>query len=107
MNEHESAARGQRAETCYNEFIGPELATIRASYTARIADIAVKELDPKARTEKITALSFALRILDNVNTGIVAIVEDGKLAEKNMLRADEVERMTPSKRKLFNIAPSY
>lgn len=107
MNDPESAARGQRAETCYSEFIGPELANIRKSYAERIAEIAVKELDPKVRTDKITALSTALRILDNVNAGIVAIVEDGKLAEKNLMRAEAIEQMAAPKRRLFNIAPTY
>ena len=104
MNEFEASARGQRAQQA-SEFIGPILDDIRASYMVRIADIAVKELNPAKRTEAITALSIALRILNNVDTGLAAIIRDGQMAENNILKVETVEKMGAHKRRLFDIAP--
>lgn len=105
MNEHELAARGQRADMCYNEFIGPQLKDMRAQYTNRMTEIAVSELDPKKRAEKITSLATAIRILDNIDTGIRCMVEDGKVAEASMLRSDRVERMSAPRRRLLEFSP--
>jgi hypothetical protein len=105
VNEHELAARGQRADMCYNEFIGPQLKDFRAQYTDRMTEIAVSELDPKKRAEKITALATAIRILDNIDTGIRCMVEDGKAAQASLLRVDKIERMSAPRRRLFEFAP--
>lgn len=105
MNDAELIARGQRADTCYNEFVGPALKETRAQYAARIADIAVTELDPKKRAEKITTLSTAMRILDNIDTAIRVLVENGKIAEAAQLRVDDIDRMTAPKKRLFEFIP--
>lgn len=107
MTDHEIAARGQRARSLMEEFVAPALGGMRDEYLARMADVATKELDPKVRADKITALSTALRILDNVTAGIEATIMDGEAAQKKLIRAEDVERMSPTKRRLFQIAPSY
>ena len=104
MNDFEQAARGQRAAQAA-EFIGPILADVRGSYMDRIVEIAATELDPKSRTEKLTALSIALRILDNVDAGLTAVMRDGEMAEKNIIKVENVERMGVHKRRIFDIAP--
>jgi hypothetical protein len=60
--------RGQRAALC-GEFITPILDETRNGYLSRIAEIAATELNPKVRTEKITALSIALKVLGNLTNG--------------------------------------
>lgn len=107
MTNPEIAAKGQRAEAYRNEFLGPALDGMRAEYLNRMGVVATNELDPKVRADKITALSTALRILDNVQAGIDTAIRDGEMAQKNLMRAEEVERMGPTKRKLFAMAPSY
>lgn len=102
---HETAARGQRAALC-NEFIAPILTETRDGYLSRIAEIAVAELNPKSRTEKITALSIALKVLNNLTNGLNAVIEAGQLAEKNIIRSDQIERMGSEKRRLFDIVPT-
>jgi len=104
MNDAEAVARGQRAEQA-KEFIGPILDDIRGAYADRIVEIASRELDPKTRTDKLTALSTALRILENLSDGLEAIVRDGMVAESNLIKVENIERMTPGRRKLLGIVP--
>jgi hypothetical protein len=105
MNDFEAAARGQRA-TQAKEFIDPILADIRGQYMERIAQVASTELDPRVRTDKLTALSVALRILNAMREGVDAVIEDGRMAEKNIIKVENIERMGTHKRRLFDIAPS-
>ena len=105
MNEFEAAARGQRA-TQAKEFIDPILADIRGQYMERIAQIASTELDPAKRTNAITALSTGLRIVNAMREGIDTIIQDGVMAEKSIIKVENIERMGTHKRRLFDIAPS-
>ena len=101
---HEAAARGQRAALC-GEFISPILEETRSGYLSRMAEIAATELNPKVRAEKITALSIALKVLTNLTNGLQSAIEAGELAQKNLIRSDEIERMGAEKRRLFDIVP--
>lgn len=104
MNDFETAARGQRAEQA-REFIGPSFESQRDEFARRIVEIATTELDPKVRAEKITSLSFALRILANVQSAVDAAIMDGHMAEKNIIKVENIEKMGTHKRRLFDIAP--
>lgn len=99
---HETAARGQRAALC-NEFIRPILDECRDGYLSRMAEIASTELNAKVRAEKITALSIAMKVLRNLTNGLDAAIEAGRVAEKSIIRSDEVERMGEERRRLFDI----
>lgn len=101
----ETAARGQRAQLTA-EFITPILDETRQGYLSRIADIAATELNPKRRTEKITALSIALKVLKNLDNGLYAAIEAGRVAEKSLLRADQIEQMGREQRRIFDIVPT-
>lgn len=105
MNDAELAARGERADICYREFIGPAIVAQRSAYVGRMAAIAVEELNPKARAEKITTLATAIKILDNIDQAIRALVEDGKVAQAAMLKVDYVDRMSAPRRRLFEFSP--
>jgi hypothetical protein len=102
----EAAARGQRAALC-NEFISPILAEIKSGYAARIAEIAVAELNPKTRSEKITALAIAMKVLANVENGLNNAIEAGKVAQQSLLKADKIERMGREDRRLLDIVPRF
>jgi hypothetical protein len=107
MTEAQAAARGIRARDYRDEFLGPILDDMRAAYANRIVEIASKEHDPKARADKLTSLSVALRILENIAGGIDAAIMDGEIAEKNMLKVEHIEKMSAPQRRIFNIAPRY
>lgn len=100
----ETAARGQRAQLC-GEFLWPLIDEISRSYQDRIYDIATTELNPKVRSEKITALSVALKVLKNVSNGLAAAIEAGRVAEKSLIKSDEIERMGTERRRLLDIVP--
>jgi hypothetical protein len=106
MTPSERIARAHRAERALEEFITPILAECRETYTARIIEVAATELNPKKRADKLTALSTAMRVLDSLENGIQAVMLDGQMAEKDRLRADKMERMTPSERRIFGLVPT-
>src|SRR4051812_38652648 len=96
VSDHEAAARGQRAALC-GEFITPILEETRQGYLSRIAEIAATELNPKSRAEKITALSIALKVLKNLTNGLESAIEAGRVAERSLIKSDEIERMGAEK----------
>lgn len=102
----ETAARGQRAQLC-DEFIGPMLKDIRESYMERMAEIAATELSPRARSEKITALAVGLKVLRNIEGGLNAVIEAGKVAQNSILKADQIERMGKEDRRIFDMIPRF
>jgi hypothetical protein len=99
---HETAARGQRAALC-NEFIRPILDHMRDGYLSRMAEIASTELNANGTGGEITALAIALKIRDYIANGLDADIEAGRVAEKSIIRSDEVERMGEERRRLFDI----
>ena len=105
MSNPDAAARGQRASLC-QEFIGPVLEETRNSYLARIAEVAATELDAKVRADKITALSIALKVTANLTNALDSAIKAGELAERHLIRADEIERMGREQRRLFGLVPA-
>lgn len=101
----ERIATAERARAAWDEFVEPTLADIKATYAARIVEIASTELSRDKRTDKITALSAAIRIADQIESGLQAVIMDGDIAEKDKLRADKMERMTAPQRRLLNMFP--
>jgi hypothetical protein len=105
ISDAEARARGERAQTLRDEFLAPILGEIRDSYAQRIVEVATKELDPKRRTEAVTSLSVAIRVLDNIESGLNAFIHDGEVAAKSQLRAERIEKMPHGQRRLLSIAP--
>src|SRR5512139_2663770 len=103
MTEAERIAKAERATRAYDEFFAPELAMIRDTYKDRLVEIASTELSRDSRTDKITALSTAIRILDELENGIKAVMMDGDVARQERLRAEKIEQMTPSQKRLFGL----
>jgi hypothetical protein len=102
----EQIARAHRAQHALDEFIAPLLAETRDVYAARIVEIASTELGKEARTDKITTLSLAIRILDELEKGINSVLTDGKVARDTALRAEKLEKMSPSERRIFGMVPT-
>lgn len=97
--------RGHRAQQIKDDILAPILGDIRQSYRDRIVDVASKELDPVKRERAITSLSVAIRILDHIESGITAIINDGEMAKRDEMHAKKIEKMSKPDRRLFSIAP--
>lgn len=106
MTPQERIARAERAQACLDEFIQPILDDCRSAYAKRSVEIAVTELNSRKRSDKITALSFAQRILDELENGIKAVLLDGEIASQEKLRAERLEKMTPEQRRIWNLVPT-
>ena len=107
MTEAERASLGHRAQTALDEFIGPAVQAYRTTLLARIGDVATTELDSRKRADKLSSLSLALRVADEIEGGLKDMVRDGEYAVAQMERIDKIERMTPAKRSLLNVGPRF
>jgi hypothetical protein len=98
-------ARAFQAENAWNEFFAPMIAELRSAYSERVIEIANTELSRDSRSDKITALSNALKILATLEAGMKETIRDGELARQDKIRADKIEQMTKPQRRLLGIAP--
>ena len=105
MTEAQKIERGRRAQSALDEFITPIITECRNTYGERIVDIAANELNRDRRTDKITALSTALRILDQVERGLQSAINDGEIAHRNKLRASDMEKLSPANRRFLDMVP--
>lgn len=96
-------ARAERAQMAWDEFMAPMVANLREEYTARIVDIANTELHPGNRSDKITALSNALKIVGALESGMREVMRDGELARAAELRAERIEGMSDAQQRLLKI----
>lgn len=105
MNDAERINRATRAQAAWEEFMAPMIAELKAEYTQRLVDVASQELSRDKRSDKITALSNALKIVGNLETGMQAIIKDGEMAHRELVRSDNIERLTAPQRRLLNAIP--
>jgi hypothetical protein len=105
MTPEQRIARAHSAKRAWDEFVAPVVTQMRETYAARIVEIAATELSRDKRTDKITALSNAVRILDQIEGGLSEAIHDGDVANVEKLRAEKIEGMTAPKRRLLGMAP--
>ena len=99
-------ARSTRAQKALDEFVTPEFDHAREVYSRRIAEVAATELHPTIRADKITALSLAIRVLDEVQNGVTTIMRDGEHVREQMIRAEKIEHLTDAQQRLIRIGGS-
>jgi transcriptional antiterminator Rof (Rho-off) len=105
MTTDQRIARANRAQMAWDEFMAIQIEDMIGEYTARIVEIANSELSRDKRTDKITALSHAIRITENIRDGLLEAIRDGDVAKQEKLRADKIEGMTKPQRRLLGVAP--
>jgi hypothetical protein len=105
VTEAQRIARAHRAQGAWDEFFAPMLTEIKNAYSERIVEIANTELSRDKRSDKITALSNALKVVAALEGGMLEVIRDGELARADKLRAEKVEKMTAPQRRLLGIAP--
>lgn len=105
MTERETVERGERAKRALEEFITPEFAHARQTYMRRMVEVAAQELHPGTRADKITTLSMAVRVLDEIENSIAMVCREGEHAREQMIRAERIENLTDAQQRLLRIAP--
>jgi hypothetical protein len=105
LNEAERIARAHRGKVAFEEFFEPMLGELQNAYSERLVEVANSELNPANRADKITALSNALKILNNLEAGMKAIVTDGEIAMRDKARTDKIEQMTAPQQRLLGVVP--
>lgn len=101
----ERIARAHRAKAALDEFFAPVLNAIRDDYLDRIQAVATQELSREARTDKLTALSTALKIVEGFNANMAAIIRDGDVARAELERMERNNNLTGPKKRLLDIGP--
>ncbi len=100
MTPEEAIGRAFRAQQAIDEFIAPAFDALHNEYTARMKQVASTA---PWEANKITALANATRILEVVRGEIELAVKEGEMAQAAKRRAERVENLSPSKRRLLNI----
>jgi hypothetical protein len=81
-------------KSAWDEFFAPMIDEMRSTYAERIVELANLELSRDKRADKITALSNAIKILDQLEGGMLAAIRDGEMAQQEKLKAEKIEQMT-------------
>ena len=102
LTEPQRIYRAARAKRAMEEFIDPALAVLKEEYGARMIELASRT---PWEAGKITALANALRIAEEVENQVKALIYDGEHAKAGKVRADRIEKLTPARRRLLGIAP--
>jgi len=103
MTPKERIAQAQRAEQAFADFIEPMLTSLREEYSGRIVELASTELHPGIRSDKITTLSVALRVMSTLEAGMREAIRDGEIARQDKLRAEKIEQMSDAQQRLLRI----
>ena len=104
MTPEQRIARAHRAQSFLDEFLTPMFDRIEAEYTARVIEVANTELHPGQRSDKITTLAYALKIVRTLKSGMAEEVRDGELARNAKLKSEHIEKMTDAQQRLLRIA---
>jgi hypothetical protein len=96
----EAIERGNRARRALEEFLDPAFEAVISAYTARIEEVAASK---PWEAQKITSLANAARIAKSVKAQIEAIVYEGERSRTERERTQEIEQLSPAKRRLLNI----
>ena len=87
--------RAEQADAAFKQFVGPALAVIRDEYLAKLREIAATRAmvgEPLAMVEK---LSTALKIADQIEIQLRALIADGDAAKADAHRAGDMARLSP------------
>lgn len=100
LTEAQKVSRGEQARRALGDFLSPAFEAVIAAYTDRIEELASTQPWEAA---KITALANATRIAKQAHAHISALVYEGQHARAGMVRVQEIEKLSPAKRRLLNI----
>ncbi|MDK8188144.1 MULTISPECIES: hypothetical protein [Sphingomonas] len=92
-------ARAERASEVMQEFITPAMSVIRDEYLGKLREVAAKHPmrgEPLAMVEK---LSTALKIVDQLEVQMRALIADGDAAKADAARADQLARLNTEQRR--------
>lgn len=105
MTPEQRIARATRAKMALDEFFAPVVDDMRAEYMSRLLSVSTGELRRNERSDKQTALSTALKLLDNFSASLAAIIQDGDVAKAELAKKERRLDLTPARRRLLDIAP--
>ena len=91
-------ARSEQAKAAMEQFLRPALMVVSADYLTKLADIAAKPLDDKARAG-MEKLALALKVVEQVTVQIEALIHDGSAARADKQRADKIASLPAEKRR--------
>ena len=90
----------ERAKASWNEFVGPCFQVVRAGYAVGLAEYAARCPED---TKRITKLAQAIKVLDDVESQMMAIIAQGVVAENDAKRAQQIAKIRPSMRQLIGL----
>lgn len=92
--------RGRRAAEAVTDFVNPAFVHAHDTYLARMKELVSRE--PWA-LDKIGALVTAMRVLEVVQADMVALIQDGDVATRELARVEKLASIPEAKRRLLGI----
>jgi hypothetical protein len=87
-------AEAEAADEAMKRFLRPAFTVVRDEYINRLRAAALKDLSLGAFTN-MTNLSVALKVMDEVQAQLEALIADGKVAADDAGRASRIAAMSP------------
>jgi hypothetical protein len=102
LTPEQRARRGEAAKRAVEDFFDPAMDHVHSVYSARLKTICANE---PWETGKIAALANATRIIEEVSKDILTFIYDGEEAAGRLIKAERIEKLSPTKRKFLGYAP--
>jgi hypothetical protein len=101
MTERERVERARRAKMAMDEFFVPAFAVVEQDYAEKMIAVAAST-DPRS-PEIIARLANGIKVARQVRGLIEAAIHDGQEAQAKLDRAEKLDKLTPSQRRLVSI----
>jgi len=101
MTAHERSARADRAKAALAEFLGPAFDLVEAEWYEKMVATA-GSTDPRA-SEIIARLTSGIKAIRTVRAQVEAVVSDGAVADAEIARQAQVDKMTPHRRSVVSV----
>lgn len=92
--------RSRRAGEALNEFVNPAFEHAHDTYLGRMKELVSRE---PWETGKITALVTAMRVLEVVHSDMAALIHDGDVANRDLIRVEKIASIPEAKRRLLGL----
>lgn len=93
------SAQGERAKQALSEFIAPAFTVIRDEYRTKLQEIAATRAMTGEPLMMVQKLATALKIADQVEAQIIALISDGEAANAELDRAGNIARLPAAQRR--------
>lgn len=98
-DEADRVTTGEQARAAWDQFVGPACALLRAEYATKLSKIAGERAMTGEALKQVEKLAMAIKVVDQVEAQIAAVIGDGRTAQADMERAGNMARLSTEERR--------